>query len=91
MEEVPLGVERGPNLGGRRPKGRPLGPTSCSVCLGHASHPEDQSRDLECRDGCIGVRWGTGSLGSGWKSYPHLGKWALWRAGQGTANPHTTP
>lgn len=64
MEEAPLGVERGPNSGGGRGlKGRPLDPL-LPVCLGHVSHPEDQSRDLECRDGCMGVRRGTGSLGS---------------------------
>lgn len=65
-------MERGPDSEGRRgPKGRPLDPLP-PACLGCASHPEDQSRDLECRDGRMGVRMGTGSLGSVGSPTPHL-------------------
>lgn len=55
--------------GGRGPKGRPLD-LLLPVCLGRVSHPEDQSRNLECKDGCMGVRRGTGSLGSVGSSTP---------------------
>lgn len=58
-----LGVERGPDSGvGRNgPKDSTLDPIPPSW-PGHAPHPKDQSRDLECRKGEVGAGQGTRSL-----------------------------
>ena len=92
MEEAPLGMERGPDSeGGRGPKGRPLNPLPPAWGAGCASHPEDQSRDLECRDGRMRVRMGTGSLGSVGSPTPSsLCRAMCWRAGQGKAGQKPT-
>lgn len=92
MEEAPLGMERGPDSeGGRGPKGRPLDPLPPAWGAGCASHPEDQSRDLECRDGRMRVRMGTGSLGSVGSPTPSsLCRAMCRRAGQGKAGQKPT-